>query len=116
MPRFRAHRIETLSKHPKVSILIPCYNSEKYLADAIQSAQNQSYSNFEIIVFDDASTDESLKIAQSLLGKEQIIRCRKNAGGPFARNTLLSKASGDWIQYPLGIGLCGCESSFPSSI
>ena len=50
---------------PLVSVVIPCYNSKRYLAEAIESALLQTYSRIEIIVVDDGSTDETARIARS---------------------------------------------------
>ena len=47
---------------PKVSILIPCYNAERWIAQTIQSALDQTYHNREVIVVDDGSTDRSLEV------------------------------------------------------
>lgn len=82
----------------KVSILIPCYNAEKWIAQAIQSALNQTYENKEVIVVDDGSKDGSLKIIQSF--KDKIyFESGPNRGGNVARNRLLHLSTGDWIQY-----------------
>jgi glycosyltransferase involved in cell wall biosynthesis len=85
---------------PLVSIVIPVYNSEKYLAACIDSAINQTWSNSEIIVIDDGSTDNSLKVAQNYAAhpKVKIIR-QKNKGASAARNTGLKEAKGDYIQF-----------------
>jgi len=84
---------------PLVSILIPLYNSEKYISETIQSCLNQSYKNIEIIIVDDGSTDNSYKIAKSF--ENDIIKVfkQKNKGAPTARNFAFSKSSGDYIQY-----------------
>ena len=58
--------------NPKVSIIVPVYNSEKYLKKCIQSIVSQEYDNYEIIVVNDGSTDNSLKILKSF--SERIIR------------------------------------------
>ena len=50
--------------NPKVSILIPLYNSEEYIAETIDSCLNQTYENIEIIIVDDSSTDSGLNIAR----------------------------------------------------
>ncbi len=52
---------------PKVSILIPCYNGEKYLRQAIESILNQTFSNFEFLIINDGSTDASADIIKSII-------------------------------------------------
>lgn len=83
---------------PKVSILIPCYNAEKWIAQAIQSALDQTYENKEVIVVDDGSKDGSLQIIQSFLGKIRF-ESGPNRGGNVARNRLLHLSTGEWVQY-----------------
>jgi glycosyltransferase involved in cell wall biosynthesis len=58
----------------KISIIIPVYNTEKYLDQCIQSILNQSYTNFEIILIDDGSTDSSLSICESYELKDNRIK------------------------------------------
>jgi len=57
----------------KVSIIIPVYNTEKYVEECIKSALNQTYSNCEIIAVDDGSTDNSLKLLEKFSDKIKII-------------------------------------------
>lgn len=83
---------------PKVSILIPCYNAEQWIAQAIQSALDQTYSNKEVIVVDDGSSDRSLEIIQTF-GDAITWEAQSNQGGNNARNRLLNLSSGTWIQY-----------------
>ena len=60
-------------KHePLVSIIVPSYNHEKFIGDAIESLLNQTYKNFEIIVVDDGSDDESLKIIKKFEDKNNF--------------------------------------------
>lgn len=82
----------------KVSILIPCYNAEQWVAASIESALNQTYPNTEIVVIDDGSTDSSLDIIQSF-GNKVIWRTQPNQGGNFTRNNLLDLATGEWVQF-----------------
>jgi glycosyltransferase involved in cell wall biosynthesis len=82
----------------KVSILIPCYNAEKWIAQAIQSALDQTYENKEVIVVDDGSTDGSLNIIKQFEGKI-IYESGLNKGGNVTRNRLLNLSSGEWVQY-----------------
>lgn len=83
---------------PKVSILIPCYNADRWIAHSIESALNQSYPNKEVIVVDDGSSDRSLEIIQSY---DDRIRweTQPNRGGNAARNRLLELSTGEWLQY-----------------
>jgi glycosyltransferase involved in cell wall biosynthesis len=83
---------------PLVSILIPCYNAERWIAYAIESALAQTWTNKEIIVLDDGSTDGSLNVIRQY---EEHLHWEtgQNRGGGYARNRLLELASGEWIQY-----------------
>ncbi|MCI5760300.1 MAG: glycosyltransferase family 2 protein, partial [Eubacterium sp.] len=62
----------------KISIVMPVYNGERYLAGAIRSVLEQSYPNFELIIVNDASTDGSLKIAEVFAAKDDRIRVYTN--------------------------------------
>jgi len=84
--------------NPLVSILIPCYNAEKWIEQAIDSALNQTYKNVEIIVIDDGSNDRSLEIINRY--SDRITwHTSKNCGGNATRNKLLKLSSGQWLQY-----------------
>lgn len=83
---------------PKVSILIPCYNAERWIAQAIESALSQTYPDQEIIVVDDGSTDNSLAIIREF--EDKIFwETGPNRGGNVARNRLLELSNGEWLQY-----------------
>lgn len=90
--------IDTSELSPKVSIIVPAFNEGKVIADALRSMLNLSYSNFEILLIDDGSTDDTFAIAQSIVaesdGKLKVYR-QKNGGKPAALNMGLriSKAS-----------------------
>ena len=86
---------------PLVSIIIPLYNSEKYISETIHSALNQTWSNKEIIIVDDGSTDDSLKIAKDFAATnaEIVLLQQPNKGASAARNAGLKKAHGDYIQF-----------------
>lgn len=82
----------------KVSVIVPVYNSSKYLKECITSIINQSYKNIEIIVVDDKSSDSSLDIINSIKDKRiKVIKLKKNMGVSNARNEGVKKASGDYI-------------------
>lgn len=85
---------------PEVSIITPCYNSAKYLQETIQSVKNQSFTDWEWIIADDASQDNSAEI----IGRENderiiLIKSAKNGGAGHARNLALEKASGRFITF-----------------
>lgn len=84
---------------PLVSILIPVYNAEGYVAETIGSALAQTWPNREIIVVDDGSTDNSLAVAKKLESKGVIVLQQPNQGASAARNRALKHAKGDFIQY-----------------
>jgi hypothetical protein len=81
-----------------VSILIPCYNAEPWIATAIESAMAQTWSLKEIIVVDDGSTDRSLDIIRQFNGRIRW-ETGPNYGGNPTRNRLLELARGEWVQY-----------------
>ena len=84
----------------KVSIIMPVYNSEKYLEEAINSVLGQSYSNFELIIVDDGSIDNSLNIAREFAKKDNrvtVIALKENQGFAVARNEGLKRARGEFI-------------------
>jgi hypothetical protein len=81
-----------------VSILIPCYNAERWVGQAIESALAQTWSDKEIIVVDDGSTDRSLEVIQEFDGRIRW-ETGPNRGGNAARNRLAALARGKWLQY-----------------
>lgn len=84
---------------PFVSILIPAYNSERWIADAIQSAVQQTWMKREIIVVDDGSTDQTLDIAERFSSSGVRVVTQPNQGASAARNTALALSQGDYIQW-----------------
>jgi len=83
----------------KVSVLIPCFNSARWIADTVASVRSQTYKSIEIIVVDDGSTDDSLVILDHLSGPDLKIITQENGGAGAARNRALEVAQGDYIQY-----------------
>lgn len=82
-----------------VSILIPAYNAERWIAESIQSALEQSCSRTEVIVVDDGSTDETLSIARRFESGSVKVVSQENRGAAAARNHAVSLAQGDYIQW-----------------
>lgn len=84
----------------KFSIIIPAYNAEKTIERAIDSALAQTYGNYEIIVVDDASSDNTEQIIKSKYAKKiQYIRKVGNVGSSAARNTAMDAATGDYFAF-----------------
>ena len=85
----------------KISIIIPCYNSEKYLADCLDSVLAQSFGDFEAILIDDGSKDDTLSIARVYAQKDPRVRvyAKENGGVAAARNLGLDHAQGEWITF-----------------
>ncbi|MHC5718487.1 MAG: glycosyltransferase, partial [Nostoc sp.] len=87
---------------PTISVVIPCYNSEKYIAEAITSVLNQTCQDFEIIIVNDGSTDNSQSVVEQLIknySNHQITLIKQvNSGQPaIARNRGISEAKGKYI-------------------
>jgi glycosyltransferase involved in cell wall biosynthesis len=83
---------------PLVSIVIPCFNEEQFLAQAVDSALSQTYPNAETIVVDDGSTDRSVEIAQRF-GTRVQIRSKANGGLSSARNCGIDAANGVYLVF-----------------
>jgi glycosyltransferase involved in cell wall biosynthesis len=84
---------------PLVSILIPAYNAEKWIADTLQSAIAQTWTRKEIIVVDDGSTDRTADVARRFSSNEVAVVSIKNRGAASARNHALQLSQGDYIQW-----------------
>jgi glycosyltransferase involved in cell wall biosynthesis len=81
-----------------ISIIIPAYNAERYIAETIQSVINQTYKNWELIIVDDGATDGTSKIITSFLHNSRIkYYYQKNSGVAKARNFGILKSSGEYI-------------------
>ena len=86
---------------PKISIIIPFYNVENYIAKCINSVKNQTFTDFECILIDDESPDTSKQIAEQIIQNDKrfrvISQLNKGLGG--ARNTGLDNAKGEWVVF-----------------
>ena len=83
----------------KVSVIIPVYNAEKYIAATVQSVLSQTYENFEIIIVDDGTPDNSVKVCQQFDDARIKIIHQQNKGLPGARNTGIRHAQGDYLAF-----------------
>lgn len=81
------------------SIIIPLYNKEKFIGKSVSSVLNQTYRNFELIIVDDGSTDNSLDIVKSFSDARISICSKPNGGVSSARNFGIRKAHTDWIMF-----------------
>lgn len=85
-----------------VSIIMPAYNSEKYIYEAIESALYQTYRNWELIIVDDCSKDKTFEIIKKVSDKNskiKIFRNKNNRGVTFSRNFALSQSKGEYIAF-----------------
>lgn len=100
----------------KISVIVPVYNVERYLERCINSLLNQTYSNLEIILIDDGSTDRSGQICDQYENRDEfVIIHKKNAGLGMARNTGLDAATGKYVTFVDGddyIGLTHIEKMY----
>lgn len=88
--------------NPLVSIITPSYNSAKFIAETIQSVQNQTYQNWEMIIIDDGSSDETESVVFAIIQNDNRIQFHKltqNSGPAVARNTGIEKASGNYMTF-----------------
>lgn len=85
----------------KISIITPCYNAAPYIVNTIQSVQNQTISDWEMIIVDDGSSDNSVEIIQKIIAQDSRIKLiqKENGGSASARNLALSIAQGEYIQF-----------------
>lgn len=85
-----------------VSIITPNWNCAQFIAETIRSVQAQTYTNWEMNIVDDCSTDESEKVVESFLkedGRIRFMRNDKNSGAAVSRNYALREAKGKWIAF-----------------
>ena len=85
----------------KISVIVPIYNTEKYLPNCLDSITSQTHDNLEIILVDDGSTDNSGKIADTYAKKDKRIKVihQKNAGQTAARNRGIKESTGDYLSF-----------------
>lgn len=84
---------------PKVSVIIPTYNREHLISRSIDSVLNQTYKDFEVIIVDDASTDNTEELIKKEYPTLIYLRLKENMGAAVARNTGLNVARGEYIAF-----------------
>lgn len=84
-----------------VSIIMPSWNTAEYIKKSIESVINQSYENWELIIVDDCSTDNTDDVIRSFLGDTRIkfLKNEKNCGAALTRNRAIREARGEWIAF-----------------
>lgn len=87
-----------MSETAKISVVIPCFNAEKYIAAAIRSVLAQDWPDLEIVVVDDGSSDGSAELVRDSFPGVRLVR-QENRGVAAARNNGISCARGDWIAF-----------------
>lgn len=89
-------------KNPLISIIMPLYNAAAYISDTIRSVKNQTYTNWELIIVDDHSSDTSAKLVLEFAATDSRIklqRLSKNKGAAFCRNYATQMSGGDYIAF-----------------
>ena len=84
-----------------VSIIMPSYNTAKYIAETVQSVLAQTYQDWELIIVDDCSTDDTDEVVKPFLSDSRIryLKNEKNSGAAVSRNRALREAKGKWIAF-----------------
>lgn len=85
--------------NPLVSVLIPCYNAERFIGETLESVLGQTWRNIEIIVVDDGSSDSSCETVQTYKDKRITLVKQPNSGASAARNRAFQASKGDYIQF-----------------
>ena len=87
--------------HPKISIIIPIYKVEKYIRECLDSILNQTFTDWEALLIDDGSPDNSGVICDEYAAKDNRFKVfhKENGGVSSARNLGLEKATGEWVTF-----------------
>lgn len=95
--------LESLPReNPKVCVIMPSYNAEKYIAEAIKSVMEQSYKNWKLLILDDGSSDRTVEIARGIADNDSRITVYQNPcnqGVAMTRNRGIELAEGEWIAF-----------------
>src|SRR5215470_13185901 len=84
---------------PRVSVIIPAFNAEEYLGDALRSVQSQTYDDWEAVVCDDCSTDATAALARGFGDRVILVRTETNSGPAAARNLAIRYSSGELLAF-----------------
>lgn len=95
------------TKETTISVIVPVYNAVEFIERCLQSLFNQSYKNFEVILIDDCSTDDTIETTQNIInrapsflqGKIKFLKNEKNSGQSFSRNRGIDAATGEWLYF-----------------
>lgn len=92
--------VKVATKNPLVSVVMPAYNAENYIGDAIRSVQSQTYTNWTLLVIDDCSTDNTVGVVSGFADTDdriRLIRNTHNLGAAETRNRGFELAEGEWV-------------------
>ncbi|MGI6469954.1 MAG: glycosyltransferase family 2 protein, partial [Paludibacteraceae bacterium] len=88
-----------MENNPLISVIMPLYNAALYVEEAIQSVVNQTYTDWELIIVDDGSTDDSLAVVKRYESDKIRVYTQPNSGACVARNKALSLAQGAFVKF-----------------
>ena len=89
-----------LREEDMVSIIMPSYNTASYIKESIQSVLNQTYTNWELIIVDDCSTDETDEVLNTIIDSRiKYFKNKENSGAAISRNKALREARGQWVAF-----------------
>ena len=94
--------MNTTENRVVVSVITPTYNSSQFIGDTIESVLAQRFQDWEMLIVDDCSTDNSVEIANRFAGRDDrisTVQLSENSGAAVARNTAISKARGRYISF-----------------
>lgn len=100
-----------MESKPAISVVLICYNHEKYIDEAINSILSQTYTDFELIIVDDGSSDNTLKIIQGYEDPRILVLAQENSGPSSALNAGIDKSRGQFIAF-----MSGDDVSFPNRL
>lgn len=89
-------------EQPLISVIMPAYNAEKYIEAAVQSVRSQTYTNWELLILDDCSTDDTAKIAGTFAEMDSricLLRNSQNVGVARTKNRGIEVAAGQWVAF-----------------